>query len=110
MGFPQHAVSKWIGHSITVSGRHDANDVPDELSDRASRWAEPEAVQRAVQHSAAQPRTVSETPGCAFARNAHTPSTSEGVQELATRCEGEGKWPQGASNLRKIPFEITLRE
>ncbi len=28
---PQYAVSKWIGHSITVSGRHYANAVPDEL-------------------------------------------------------------------------------
>ena len=31
MTFPQYAVSKWIGHSITISGRHYANDVPDEL-------------------------------------------------------------------------------
>jgi integrase len=36
MTFPQYAVSKWIGHSITVSGRHYANDVPDELFDKAS--------------------------------------------------------------------------
>lgn len=31
MSFPQQTVSKWIGHSITVSGRHYANDVPAEL-------------------------------------------------------------------------------
>lgn len=36
MDFPQYAVSKWIGHSITVSGRHYANAVPDELLDRAT--------------------------------------------------------------------------
>ena len=36
MFFPQYAVSKWIGHSITISGRHYANDVPDELLDKAS--------------------------------------------------------------------------
>ncbi len=36
MTFPQYAVSKWIGHSITVSGRHYANDVPDELFRRAA--------------------------------------------------------------------------
>jgi hypothetical protein len=36
MSFPQYAVSKWIGHSITVSGRHYANAVPDELFDRAA--------------------------------------------------------------------------
>jgi hypothetical protein len=33
---PQYAVSKWIGHSITVSGRHYANAVPDKLFDVAS--------------------------------------------------------------------------
>ena len=36
MSFPQYAVSKWIGHSITVSGRHYANSVPDELFERAA--------------------------------------------------------------------------
>jgi len=38
MFFPQYAVSKWIGHSITISGRHYANDVPDELLDKASDY------------------------------------------------------------------------
>lgn len=36
MTFPQYAVSKWIGHSITVSGRHYVNHVPDELFDKAT--------------------------------------------------------------------------
>lgn len=36
MSFPQYAVSKWIGHSITISGRHYANDVPDELFTKAA--------------------------------------------------------------------------
>ena len=36
MKFPQYAVSKWIGHSITVSGRHYANNVPDELFAKAA--------------------------------------------------------------------------
>jgi integrase len=36
MTFPQYAVSKWIGHSITISGRHYANDVPDELFAKAA--------------------------------------------------------------------------
>ncbi len=53
MSFPQYAVSKWIGHSITVSGRHYANAVPDELFDRAAgtvRRGDPEAcAQRQAQ-------------------------------------------------------------
>jgi hypothetical protein len=40
MTHPQFAVSKWIGHSITVSGKHYANAVPDELFDRV---ADPQA-------------------------------------------------------------------
>lgn len=36
MAHPQFAVSKWIGHSITLSGKHYANAVPDELFDRAA--------------------------------------------------------------------------
>ena len=36
MSFPQYAVSRWIGHSITISGRHYANDVPDELFAKAA--------------------------------------------------------------------------
>ena len=36
MAFPQYAVSRWMGHSLTVSGKHYANHVPDELFDLAS--------------------------------------------------------------------------
>ena len=36
MTFPQYTVSKCIRHSITTSGRHDMNAVPDEIFDRAS--------------------------------------------------------------------------
>jgi len=35
--FPQFAVSRWIGHSITVSGKHYASHVPDELFERAAQ-------------------------------------------------------------------------
>lgn len=35
--YPQYAVSKWIGHSITVSGLHYANTVPDELYQKAAQ-------------------------------------------------------------------------
>ena len=35
-GVPQFAVSLWMGHSMTVSGRHYANNVPDELFARVA--------------------------------------------------------------------------
>jgi integrase len=57
MEYPQFAVSKWIGHSITVSGRHYANDVPDELYARAAASTKPpkkkHALQIALQQAAA---------------------------------------------------------
>jgi len=56
MTLPQYAVSRWIGHSITVSGRHYANAVPDELFDRAAgRMADsPSGAQRNAQRKASE--------------------------------------------------------
>lgn len=34
--FPQFPVSRWIGHSITVSGKHYVNHIPDELFQRVA--------------------------------------------------------------------------
>ena len=47
MAFPQFAVSRWIGHSIAISGKHYANMVPDELYDAAAERAAHQAAQRA---------------------------------------------------------------
>lgn len=53
MTFPQYAVSKWIGHSITVSGRHYANAVPDELFERAAKLSA-SCAQRQAQEKASE--------------------------------------------------------
>jgi len=58
MRFPQFAVSKWIGHSIEVSGRHYANAVPDELFDKAVGGR----AERQPQGLAAGPATSSPSP------------------------------------------------
>ena len=81
MHFPQFAVSKWIGHSITVSGKHYANDVPDELFDRAAGAEEREAVQNAVQHPSASTRTASQSSKSDARQRAHKPSECEGLQD-----------------------------
>lgn len=47
--YPQYAVSKWIGHSIVVSGKHYANSIPDELFARA---AASQATPIPTQHAA----------------------------------------------------------
>jgi len=59
MTFPQYAVSKWLGHSITVSGRHYANDVPDELVERAVGQ---QAQRNAQQQAHATPRNKPKEP------------------------------------------------
>ncbi len=51
--FPQYAVSRWIGHSISVSGKHYANAIPDELFERVGNHE----AQNAAQNTAEQPRT-----------------------------------------------------
>lgn len=60
MTFPQYAVSKWIGHSITVSGRHYANAVPDELFDAAAAVGpdDPNIDQNGAQRRAQRTRAV----------------------------------------------------
>jgi len=58
MTFPQFAVSKWIGHSITVSGRHYANAVPDELFDRAATWVADGAQRNAQRKAHETPRNA----------------------------------------------------
>jgi integrase len=60
MTYPQFAVSKWIGHSITISGKHYANSVPDELFDRAAS-ATPTTTATCAQRQAQ--RKASETAG-----------------------------------------------
>ena len=100
MHFPQFAVSKWIGHSITVSGKHYANDVPDELFERAAGAEEREAVQNAVQHPAASTRTASQSSKSGARQRAHKPSDCEGLQDYASACDEGKKWSRGESNPR----------
>lgn len=44
--YPQFAVSRWVGHSIAVSGKHYANHVPDELFDQAAGQSAAYALQK----------------------------------------------------------------
>ena len=88
------------GHSITVSSKHYANDVPDELFDRAVGVGKSEAVQNAVQYPAASPRTGSQGPNPVTSQKAHKPSECEGLRVGATSCDEGEKWSRGESNPR----------
>jgi len=99
MTFPQYAVSKWIGHSITVSGRHYANAVPDELLDKASGVAG--CAQRNAQRKAHETGGNGQSEG--NAADAEESRNSRGCRELrdisASPC-GTNEWSRGESNPR----------
>ncbi len=72
---PQFAVSKWIGHSLTVSGRHYANVVPDELFQRVSG----QAAQNAAQHPSER---ASKAPQAHQTARSVSPAASVGCAEV----------------------------
>ncbi len=104
MTFPQYAVSKWIGHSITVSGRHYANDVPDELFQRA---AGPE--QEAQQNRQLQPSETGENaPKAATSANSADDRISlgcENLQQLSVSLDSTRDWRRRESNPRPEAFQ-----
>ncbi|HED53736.1 MAG TPA: hypothetical protein ENJ00_06000 [Phycisphaerales bacterium] len=111
MTFPQYAVSKWIGHSIAISGRHYANAVPDELFDKAAEHgvAPRNSAQRHAQRNASdRPRNEQKSND-----NASQPESakSRGVQTLrilSAHYESGEKWSRGESNPRKYGPDDTL--
>ena len=99
--FPQFAVSLWIGHSITVSGRHYANAVPDELFEKAAVSAAPKtkhALQNALQHAAAPACTAMNSQSLAVVEKPETREEFASVQECATPCNMQEEWSRGDSN------------
>jgi integrase len=104
MTFPLYAVSKWIGHSIVVSGRHYANDVPDELFDRAAAHVTPpvekQALQNALQHAAAPRCTDMNAPRNGHVQNAKTREDFASMRDVAEACKVLEQWSRGESNPR----------
>ena len=95
--FPQYAVSRWIGHSITVSGKHYANAVPDELFARAAGAAETDAekAQRKMHETAGNDRK--EQPGAHGAGDANS-ETCKDLQESSSSCGSGEERAAGDSN------------
>ena len=97
MTFPQYAVSRWIGHSITVSGKHYANAVPDELLNKASGVAT--CAQRNVQRKAHETGGNAKNEECAADGALNTTA----FRELRDICADDGdgkKWSRGAIEAR----------
>ena len=100
MKFPQYAVSKWLGHSIEVSGKHYANDVPDELFVKAAQHGEDDAMQNAVQQAAEQGCEEANSPKVRVTQNAKNPVKHRALHGSASSCRNEKKWSRGDSNPR----------
>ncbi len=79
MTFPQFAVSRWIGHSITISGKHYANAVPDELFERAAK-----------------------TPAACAQRQAQWKASDGAGNEKKQRNGAEGTEAQNSANFRDL--------
>lgn len=92
MTYPQYAVSKWIGHGLTVSGRHYVNDVPEELFDKAVVCGT-QAAQNPAQQAVAPPRNAPQTP-----------VSGNGDENTTSR-----KTPQGLASNRK-PLQVNNLE
>jgi hypothetical protein len=86
--FPQYAVSLWMGHGITISGKPYANAVPDELFDKAA--------QKAAQQEAAGARIVSQ-------EKRRTPRQS---QETAYSGSIPKKVNGGGGNRTRVPWHF----
>lgn len=96
MTFPQYAVSKWIGHSITVSGRHYANDVLDELFKQAAGTdgqAQRKAQQKAHETGRNDPKQKATT-GAADGRNS---LGCENLRESSVSLLTTNTWRRGES-------------
>lgn len=119
MSFPQYAVSKWIGHSITISGRHYANAVPDELFDKAAeisgdtQWADRGAdIVRGGAQRHAQ-RKTSENGGNARRRNKAAEHVGDRISadcrelpRISVNSCITRKWSRGESNPRAVTVEL----
>ena len=104
MTFPQYVVSKWIGHSITVSGRHYANDVPDELYKQAARTGM-QAQRNAQQKAHETGRNDAKQKATASVANGRNSLGCENLQESSVSPATTRDWRRGESNPRPGTFQ-----
>ena len=102
MTFPQYAVSKWIGHSITVSGLHYANDVPDELFQQAAAVGGGEAQRKAQQEAHETTRNAPKEKTATSSADARNPLDCENLRESSTIFQNGTNWRRGESNPRPV--------
>lgn len=97
-GHPQYAVSRWIGHSILVSGKHYANAATDKAFEAAAAGGP--AARIAAQQPSETPREASKPAGAANSENDATPADRKGLRQSAEDCQDVEKWSRGELNPR----------
>lgn len=101
---PQGAASKWIGHSITVSGKHYLNGMPDEVYSLVTENGQNQAAQNAAQQAAESIRMDQKMKNPAEAGISHNPaSTSTLAQVIA------GSQLGGGGNRTPVPRLLEWR-
>jgi len=101
----EEAVSEWIGHAISVSGRHDANAILDELFDRLVGEA------GGANSGAASSRIGLQRPAGSMSEElaaAPRPAPCQEIRHNAAPCGSVGKWSRGESNPRPEAVSKTL--
>lgn len=94
---PQFAVSRWIGHSITISGRHYANSVPDEIFQQAILATQQTTLEPTISpDSSGEVSSVTDRRVCASVDNSNT---LEENQEL-------GNWRR--RELNTLPTQASI--
>ena len=93
---PQFAVSRWIGHSITVSGTHYANHVPDELYAKVSGLGSDKetGVVRQTERAGVELSGIDKNPKPAICGNPSDSRPFRFSQVGATRFELATSWTQ----------------
>jgi integrase len=85
---PQYAVSRWIGHSITMSGKHyTVGEIPQELYDKAAGLAPKEATQKTTQQHSAEGSKASEDAGDK-AMTPHSDAEECSMSSLGNEADG----------------------
>jgi len=100
--YPQYAVSRWIGHSITVSGRHYANAIPASLYDQVAE----RVTQKATQHPA-ETASIDEKAETATDQVAVPKSFDcQELQRASANCQIIEEWSRGESNPRAVTVRM----
>ena len=110
-GGAQFAVSLWMGHSMTVSGRHYANNVPDELFARVAGLgdgAESSAHQNA--HMKLHETVGNEQKQKRAAGKAGSPKSGvcRSFPDISGIPAHDEKWSRGESNPRPVTVNKPL--